>query len=228
MKYLEFVGMIAQGTELQRIESLKPFLGTSVELTGTVKGIDEVSISVLVPDDPTDYYRLGILIFQNTANAELRQQLLSYAFDDEVQILAQVSDWRGHMFYNPKEYKLDLISIRRLSTKEGREKDRVAKEEAAKALERERIAKMWASDEMKRRRRNAGSKENAGTGAGIGAAIGGIVMGSSGCASCLNHLPPPGHLTVPPFNLFTGLLFGAIGGAVIGAVLGITIGQMKD
>lgn len=102
-------------------------------------------------------------------------------------------------------------------------KDRSPAEEEEAAAKAQRLRR-----KAQRLRRNDASKENAGTGAGIGAASGGIVMGFSGCVSCLNHLPPPGHLTVTPFNLFTGLLLGVIGGAVIGVVVGIAIGQMSD
>lgn len=87
-----------------------------------------------------------------------------------------------------------------------------------------------AAAEAQRLRRDAASKEYAGTGAGIGATLGGIVMGFSGCVSCLNQATHmrPGDFPLTPFNLFTGLLLGAIGGAVIGAGLGFSIGKNKD
>jgi hypothetical protein len=61
----------------------------------------------------------------------------------------------------------------------------------------------------------------------FGALLGGIVMGFSGCVSCLNtHVAQ--RTMLPDFNLFNGLFYGAIGGAVIGVLIGIAIGQMKD
>lgn len=84
-----------------------------------------------------------------------------------------------------------------------------------------------AAAEAQRLRRNAASRDNALSGAVVGAVLGGIVMGFSGCVSCLNNFQAQ-HTLITDFNLFNGLLFGAIGGAVIGVVVGIAIGQMKD
>jgi uncharacterized protein YcfJ len=96
------------------------------------------------------------------------------------------------------------------------------------APEREAAAARAAA-EAKQLRRNAASRKNRDTGTGIGAIIGGIVMGFSGCVSCVNHhASHAGDFSLTPFNLFTGLLMGAIAGAVIGALVGYASGQSKE
>jgi F0F1-type ATP synthase assembly protein I len=107
-----------------------------------------------------------------------------------------------------------------------------AASERQKALEdaaaRERVRDQEAAAaEAQRLRRNAASSEYAVSGAGIGAVLGGIVMGFSGCVSCLTNSRSQ-HVLVTDFNLFSGLLWGAIGGVVIGVIVGILIGQTKD
>ena len=98
-----------------------------------------------------------------------------------------------------------------------------AEEDERKRLEAAEAARV-AALEAQRLRRNAASRENAGTGAGIGAVLGGIVLGFSGCVSCVSNLGTQHN----DFNLFNGLFFGAIGGAIIGALIGFYIGQDKD
>jgi ElaB/YqjD/DUF883 family membrane-anchored ribosome-binding protein len=110
------------------------------------------------------------------------------------------------------------------------EQQRNAKEKADQeraARERSELAAARAAAEAERLRRNAATVENTWSGAGIGAILGGIVIGFSGCVSCVNHMAAQGTL-LTDFNLFNGLLYGAIGGAVIGAVVGFLIGQTKD
>jgi len=99
-----------------------------------------------------------------------------------------------------------------------------SREEAARAAAH---AAALAAAEAQRLRRNAASGEAAMNCAAFGAVLGGIVMGFSGCVSCLNNFQAQ-HTLITDFNLFNGLLFGALGGAVIGVVVGIAIGQMKD
>lgn len=82
--------------------------------------------------------------------------------------------------------------------------------------------------EAQRTRRSKASKEMADRGGLIGASIGAIVIGFSGCASCLNHPFVPGDFPLTPFNLITGLVLGAIGGAAIGAIIGFAIGQTQE
>lgn len=94
----------------------------------------------------------------------------------------------------------------------------------AAAAERQKAKEEEAAAEAQRLRRNAASGEIGASCAGIGAVLGGIVMGFSGCVSCVNNLGTQHN----DFNLFNGLFYGAIGGAVIGAVVGILIGQNKD
>src|SRR5713226_686435 len=77
------------------------------------------------------------------------------------------------------------------------------------------LAAASTAAEAQRLRRNEASGENAVTGAGIGAVLGGIVMGFSGCVSCVANAQSQ-HTLITDFNLFSGLLYGAIGGAVIG------------
>jgi hypothetical protein len=67
-------------------------------------------------------------------------------------------------------------------------------------------------------RRNQASLEYA----GVGAMIGAVVIGFSGCVSCLNNYTYNDMVT--DFNLFSGIAIGAIAGAILG-VIG---GQMKN
>lgn len=95
------------------------------------------------------------------------------------------------------------------------------------SAERARIAEAAAARRSAAQRRNAASAENAVYGAGYGAFLGGIVLGFSGCWSCIANAPKQGTL-ITDFNLFNGLLYGAIGGAAIGALIGVLVGQMKE
>ncbi|MEK6289686.1 MAG: hypothetical protein AABO57_28555 [Acidobacteriota bacterium] len=125
-----------------------------------------------------------------------------------------------------KEIKNELAEAEAQKAKAEAEQIRTAWERVA-ATERAALAAASAAAEAPRLRRNAASGEAAMNCAAFGAVLGGIVMGFSGCVSCLNNFQAQ-HTLITDFNLFNGLLFGAIGGAVIGVVVGIAIGQMKD
>lgn len=66
----------------------------------------------------------------------------------------------------------------------------------------------------------SGASESAKGKAIMGGAIGGAVLGFSGCVSCLNNPPPTGSFPFPifGFNLFSGAVIGALVGAAIGAM----------
>lgn len=104
---------------------------------------------------------------------------------------------------------------------------RVMEEKAAAEQVRTAPERSAAAVEAQRRRRDAVSRRNAWTGAEVGATIGGIAIGFAGCVSCLDNGPHL-HTLMPPFNLFSGLLFGAIVGALIGIFLGLAMGQKAD
>jgi hypothetical protein len=129
-----------------------------------------------------------------------------------------------------------LAEIQAASSKALAERKKAMGEAAAaewiRTLPEREAAAARAAAEAQRLRRNAASKKYSETGAGIGATLGAIVIGLSGCANCLNYghpgLPGDGKLTIPLFNLVTGLLLGAIIGGMIGAVIGFSIGQNES
>jgi hypothetical protein len=104
------------------------------------------------------------------------------------------------------------------------------KEEVA-AAEAARSAALLAANAAaaeQRLRRNAASLQNAVEFGASGSAIGGIVIGVSGCVSCVGRGPDHINTMMTDFNLFNGLLYGALIGAVIGALIGVLVGQSRE
>lgn len=165
------------------------------------------------------------VVIQNTCSL---QELMDWREDQIIQLiqwlLLESEVIKGSI--PGKEIKNELAEAEALKAKAEAEQLRTARGQVA-AAERAALAAPSAAAEAQRRRRNAASGEGALNGAAFGALLGGIVMGFSGCVSCLNNFQAQ-HTLMTDFNLFNGLLFGAIGGAVIGVVVGIAIGQMKD
>ena len=124
------------------------------------------------------------------------------------------------------EIKNELAVAEAKKAKAEAEKAKAEVEQIRTAPERAAAAASAAA-EAQRLRRNAASRRNAAEYGSGGAFLGGIVMGLSGCVSCLNNFQTQ-HTLMTDFNLFNGLLYGAIGGAVIGVVVGLAIGQSKD
>jgi hypothetical protein len=97
--------------------------------------------------------------------------------------------------------------------------------ERQKALETAEVERQKALEEKARRQqRNVDSVVKALSYAVAGTIIGGVVLGFTGCVSCVSNLGSAHN----DFNLFNGLLVGAIGGAVIGAVIGYLAEQTDD
>lgn len=114
---------------------------------------------------------------------------------------------------------------RELETAAAAEYLRSAPERAA-AAERAAVAAANAAAEVRRQRRYIATGRKTGAGFSYGGMLGGILMGVSGCVSCLNNYRAE-HTVLTHFNLFNGLIYGAVGGAVIGALLGYALSQSE-
>jgi tetratricopeptide (TPR) repeat protein len=116
-------------------------------------------------------------------------------------------------------YRKDGFDLDRQSVANARLRGLARLEEERKTAAEKRVtimaAERAAAEAAQHRKR-----ERARGGALIGSWIGAVVMGLSGCVSCLNHHVPTGSFPITPFNLFTGLIIGAATGAVLGYALG--------
>jgi tetratricopeptide (TPR) repeat protein len=101
----------------------------------------------------------------------------------------------------------------------------VAEVERQKALEAAEVERQKALGEKARQQqRNIDSVIGAVPYAIAGAVIGGVILGFTGCVSCVNNFRSEHN----DFNLFNGLLIGAVAGAVIGAIIGFMTAQTED
>ncbi len=109
--YIDFSRQLySASTDFQKCEVVDRWIGSEVELIGTIDNIDRISIQIKVQDNRV--HRIYELVFFTGGEAaRLRTELLSYSAGDMARVVAKLCRWDDNLWTPKVNYRLDFVSI---------------------------------------------------------------------------------------------------------------------